>query len=152
MTFFRTRPPERIFFSRAVDGVDAHDVVAHGAPGDAAGAGEVGSHDAGDGLRLDAAEEGCEIRGFGDEVLAAGGEGGFEFGERGAGAGGDDEFAGGVEGDAGEILRRQGAGGLDGTEEAGLAVAAGDGKGFVGVVGLADGFDDALLGGGGHAG
>ena len=57
--------------ARAVHRAHAHDVVAHGAPGDAARAGQIGRHHAAEGLRSPvAAEQGGEVRRLGDEMLA----------------------------------------------------------------------------------
>ena len=67
-------PPGAKDFASAVDRSDAQDVVAGGAPSNAAGAREVRSDDASEGLGFFGAEEGGDVGRLGDQVLAAFGE------------------------------------------------------------------------------
>ena len=86
----------------AVDSADAQHVVAHGAPGDPARAGQVGGNGAANGAGGVRAEQAAVIRRFGDQMLALGGGCRDQFGQRRAGAGGQHQFLGGIEGDPGQ--------------------------------------------------
>ncbi len=129
------------------DEAQAQHVVAHRPPGDAARARQIGGNDAADGLRpVRGAQQRAQVGGFADEVLALLGERCLDLRQRRAGAGGEDQFLGRVECDAGEVAGGKAARRLHGAQHAVLGAVAADQQRLARLGRIGDGGGDGGLG------